>query len=129
MNTSASTRIIALGFILASLFVVPKPHAGLFPGSRGSRRSPAITEECGREELWSHRRRRQLSMSPVLIKITLVCAYAPLGAAVLTYLAALILKGAGRPALLNWLVKNTSIRHPEVPPGQERSAHSQPGGH
>lgn len=66
-------------------------------------------------------------MSAGLIKVALVCAYAPLGAMLLTYLVALLLKMAGRPALLDWLIKQTSIREPEVPPGQQASAHSHGG--
>jgi len=68
-------------------------------------------------------------MSTALIKITLIFAYVPLGVMVLTYLTALMLKASGRPAFLDWLIKRTSIREPEVPPGQEASAHSHSGGH
>ena len=68
-------------------------------------------------------------MSTALIKITLFCAYVPLAVMVLTYLAALMLKASGRPAFLNWLIRSTSTRQPEVPPGQEAPAHSQSGGH
>ena len=50
--------------------------------------------------------------------VVLICAYVPLGIMLLTYALALLLRAAGKPALLKWLVQKTSPRQPETPPGE-----------
>jgi hypothetical protein len=66
-------------------------------------------------------------MSEHFVQVVLICAYVPLGITLATYAVALILRAAGRPQLLRWLVRRTEIREPERPPGSPSAADQNAG--
>jgi hypothetical protein len=68
-------------------------------------------------------------MSKGFVPVVLICAYVPLGIMLLTYLLALFLRAAGKPAFLRWLVEKTSPRQPETPPGSVAADRTEGGVH